>query len=317
MSNYLAAVLVFIAVIATVASLGPILLKAMESTESQIQVRVEREFGGGKSIETPLLLLMKLKHGDGIQSRGSRRSIGFRFAAMVEHSRLGLRATDMLKIIVGCGVVSAVAVGWIWRIELGLIAGVVGAVTPFMYVRARARKRNEMLLTQLPEILDLIARFLRAGHSLPQALAAVPSEFRDPARELFTRFTSRMNLGLSLESGLRELVERAGLPEYRIAITAILTHYRSGGNLTNVCGRLGGVIRERFRVQGMIRTLTAEGLLQARILMVLPLAVFLVMLVVKRAYAISMLENPRLLAAVIGSQIIGILWIRRILKVNF
>ncbi|MBN9121141.1 MAG: type II secretion system F family protein, partial [Planctomycetes bacterium] len=215
---------------------------------------------------------------------------------------------------VGFGAVAAWVKGSAWA---GAAGAAVGAAFPVLYVRHRAVQRNERLLAQLPEVLDLAARFLRAGHSLPQALGAVAVELKDPARGLFARYVGQRDLGLPTEVALRELADRAGLTEYRIMTMAILVQQETGGNLAEVCARLAAIVRDRFRVRGMIRGLTAEGRMQAAILTALPPALVVLMAVVKPSYADAMLSQPKLIAGVLVSQLIGILWIRRIVRVNF
>jgi tight adherence protein B len=196
-------------------------------------------------------------------------------------------------------------------------AAAAGGVGPVLYASYRARKRDEALLAQLPEALDLTARFLKAGHSLSQALGAVGGELKDPARSLFARYVSQRDLGLPTEVTLRDLAERAGLTEYRIMVLAVLVQQQTGGNLSEVCERLAATVRERFRVKGMIRALTAEGRLQANILIALPAALALVMTVVKPSYAEAMFSQPKLIAGIVVSQLLGVLWIRKIVNVTF
>lgn len=241
-----------------------------------------------------------------------------RFAGLVERSGIGVTPGQLLAGAGAAGLLLGAVVG-LWRANalIGLGAGAAAAALPALYVRYRARRRDDRLLAQLPEILDMMGRFLRSGSSLAQALKEVANEFPDPARPLFEKCVGQQELGLPADVALRDLAATAGLTEYRIIVLAILVQQQTGGSLAEVCDRLAGVVRERFRVRGMIRALTAEGRMQANILMALPAALFLIMLVVKPEYAYAMLDQPKLLAGIAVSQTIGILWIRKIVNVPF
>ena len=309
-TELLIAGLTFVAVLTGVLGLYPYLTRPHGRGVRQ---RIAEEFGGAAQGE-PLVAFKDLKLAD--EDKAPTR--WQRFAGLVERSGVGLAAGHLLAGAGATGLFLGVVVG-LWRanVLIGLGAAVVTAVIPLLYVRHRARRRDHRLLAQLPEILDVLARFLRSGSSLAQALKEVANEFPDPARPLFERCVGQQELGLPADVALRDLAAAAGLTEYRIIVLAILVQQQTGGSLAEVCDRLAGVVRERFRVQGMIRALTAEGRMQANILMALPAALFLIMLVVKPVYAYAMLDQPKLLAAIAVSQTIGILWIRKIVNVPF
>jgi tight adherence protein B len=316
MTVYLVGGLVCVGVATAVAGLAPLVTRLRGSLKTKVRKRFEREFGGPPD-DTPLLAFENLQKLAASEARNGSRLFR-RVATLTEHSGLGITPGQLLKIAVasavGLGVVAAWVKGGVLAAAVGAAAG---AVLPLLYVRHRAIKRNERLLAQLPEILDLAARFLKAGHSLSQALGSVATELKDPARELFARYASQRDLGLPTEVALRELADRAGLTEYRIMTMAILVQQETGGNLAEVCTRLAAVVRDRFRVQGMIRGLTAEGRMQAAILTALPPALVVLMMAVKPSYADAMLSQPKLIAGILLSQLIGILWIRKIVKINF
>jgi tight adherence protein B len=316
-TTYLVAGLVWVAVAAGVAGLAPLVARLWVRPRVRLRKRMEREFGRTKSDESIAVFKDLHQVAKGTNADGPP-SFRIWFVGMVERSGLGITPKQLLRIASICAVAFGAAAGLAKRSELFAVAGALGgAVLPVFYVRHRAMKRDEKLLAQLPEVLDLATRFLKAGHSLPQALGAVTQELKGPARELFARYVSQRDLGLPMEVTLRELADRAGLTEYRIVTMAILVQQQSGGNLADVCERLASVVRERFRVKGMIRALTAEGRMQASILMALPPGLVLLMMVVKPTYADAMLSQPKLIAGILISQLIGVLWIRKIVNVKF
>ena len=152
-----------------------------------------------------------------------------------------------------------------------MIAVPIGAVLPLYYVQRVRRARSAKLLGQLPAAFELMSRVVRAGQTISQALRAVSDEFPPPLAAEFASCYEQQNLGLSLESALRDLARRTGLLEIKIFVLALLVQQQTGGNLAELLDKLSGIIRERFQMHGQIRTLTAEGRAQAAVLLVLPL----------------------------------------------
>ena len=104
-----------------------------------------------------------------------------------------------------------------------------------------------------------MGRVVRAGQTISQALQAVADEFPPPIAAEFAYCYEQQNLGLSPESALRDLARRTGLLEIKIFVLALLVQQQTGGNLAELLDKLSGIIRERFRIRGQIKTLTAEG----------------------------------------------------------
>src|SRR5581483_9587970 len=104
----------------------------------------------------------------------------------------------------------------------------------------------------------------------------------------------QQNLGLTTEAALRDLSRRTGLLEVKIFVLALLVQQQTGGNLAELLDKLSTVIRDRFRIRGQIRTLTAEGRIQAAVLLVLPLLMFTFILLFNREYANILLSRPKL-----------------------
>jgi tight adherence protein B len=200
---------------------------------------------------------------------------------------------------------------------VGGIAGLVGASVPLLYVAYKRNARLNKLMAQLPDAFDLMARVIRAGQTVSQALQAVADEFDQPIAAEFGYCYEQQNLGLPAELALRDLARRTGLLEIKIFVLALVVQQQTGGNLAEVLDNLAAVIRERFRIRGKIRALTAEGRLQAIILLALPPSMFLLILVLNRDYGRVLLRHPSLLIAMFVSELLGALWIRKIVNFDF
>jgi tight adherence protein B len=200
---------------------------------------------------------------------------------------------------------------------LALIAFLGLGVAPLCYVRHRQKARRERFLKQLPSAFDLMARVLRSGHSVPQAFQAVADSFEPPIAGEFAFCQEQQNLGLLPDVTYRDLARRTGVLEIKIFVMAMMIQRQAGGNLSEVLERLATLVRERVRLRNHIRTLTAEGRLQALVLLVLPPIMFLVMRFINRPYADILLEHTGLLMGMAVSMGLGALWIRKIIQFDF
>jgi tight adherence protein B len=206
---------------------------------------------------------------------------------------------------------------WQHNLWIALTAAFVGANIPVIYVWLKWRIRLDALRHQLPDAFDSMARSLRAGQTLEQALQSIAREFGSPLGPEFSFCFEQQNLGLPTETAYRELAQRTGLMEVRIMVVAILVQQQSGGNLAELLDKLATVVRDRFRMLGKIRTLTAESKFQSLLLMALPPLMFVVLFVVKKSYIIVLLDHPSVLIAVVLMQIVGALWIHRIANFRY
>jgi tight adherence protein B len=144
---------------------------------------------------------------------------------------------------------------------------------------------------------------------------AVAEEFDRPIAVEFAFSYEQQNLGLPASVVLRDLAKRNGVLEIHIFVIALLIQQQTGGSLADMMESLATVVRDRIALRDKVRTLTAEGRMQALILMALPPFMLVVMLIINRNYAMTLFEYPSLLVAGLVSMGLGALWIRKI--VNF
>ncbi len=240
-----------------------------------------------------------------------------RLQTMVAQSGLSLTPTKLVYLCAGAALIG-VAIGMLVHGPLAAgVASLALGLTPLLYVQQRQKARRDRMLLQLPAAFDLMARVLRAGHSVPQAFQTVADSFEPPIAGEFSHCQEQQNLGLLPEVTYRELARRTGVLEVKIFVMAMMIQRQAGGNLSEVLERLATLVRERVRLRNHVRTLTAEGRLQAVVLLVLPPIMFLVMRFINRPYADVLLEHTGLLAAMIASMAAGALWIRKIIQFDF
>ncbi|MGL4553048.1 MAG: type II secretion system F family protein [Gemmataceae bacterium] len=245
-----------------------------------------------------------------------RRDWGGPLRRSLERSGLGWRADAVVAASAACGL-AAGAAGWALQgLLLGVPALLAGLAGPAAYVEMTGRARAEKFLSQLPGAFELMARVIRSGQSVPQAFHAVSDSFEDPIATAFARCREQQNLGLPPEAAFQELAEQSGVLDMRIFVMAMLIQRNAGGNLSEVLERLSSLIRERRRVRQQVQTLTAEGRLQATILLALPFFMLVAMRFVNQAYSDELFEHTSLLVATGVSMGLGALWIRKIINID-
>ena len=159
-------------------------------------------------------------------------------------------------------------------IGLSVFGAVLTALGPYVYVKYLARKRMRKFLEQLPDGLDIMAQGLKAGLGLSQAQVYVAREMPDPIGTEFAVFMEELNLGLPIGEALKNFIERLPLPEMRLFSTALSVQREVGGSLAELLNNLADVIRERFRVEREINSLTAQNRMAAWVVCSLPPVLF-------------------------------------------
>ena len=241
-----------------------------------------------------------------------------RYCRIVDYSGLNIAPSQLLLIMGGVGLTIGALLGW-WRQNafLGVLGGLFAGTVPFLYVFRKWHVRQEKMIHQLPDAFDLMARIIRAGQTMWQAIQAVTDEFEQPLSGEFSYCYEQQNLGIAPEVALRDLARRTGILEVKIFVLAMLVQQQSGGNLAQVLDNMSHVLRERFHMRSKIRALTAEGRMQAMIVLILPLALVFGMMVVSERYAETIVRYPNIIAAMLVSELFGVLWIRRIVNFDF
>ena len=237
---------------------------------------------------------------------------------MIEQSGLELTPQKLLAIAAVSGLTLG-ALGGLLRqsLVIAAVGALIGAGVPLLYVQMKRKARLEKLLSQLPDAFDLMGRVIRAGQTMSQALQAVADEFPQPIAGEFTYCYEQQNLGLPTETAMRDLARRTGLVEIKIFVLALLVQQQTGGNLAELLDKLSAIIRERYKIRGQIKSLTAEGRMQAAVLLGLPPALFVVMLVMNPNYAGVLFKHPSLIWGTLGCEAFGALWIRKIVNFDF
>ncbi len=147
------------------------------------------------------------------------------------------------------------------------------ATTPFLYLARKRKKRMGKFETQLPEALELVARALKAGHAFTGGLKMVADEFGDPVGVEFGKTLNEINFGMAVPEALTNLTQRVDCDDLKFFAVSVSIQRETGGNLAEILDNLGRLIRERFKFQGRVRVLSAEGRISAIVLVAVPFLV--------------------------------------------
>ena len=201
----------------------------------------------------------------------------------------------------------------------GLGVGLCAAALPYMYVSKKRSARISALETQLPDALDFLARSMRAGHAFSISLEMVGEEIHEPLGQEFRALFNEQNLGASLERSFLSFGRRVPIPDVRFFCSAVLLQRQTGGNLSEILNRLSHIIRERFRLKGQVKAVSAHGRLTATILTLLPIATLGGLMVTSPEYLQPMFDNPlgkKILMGGVVAQVLGNFFIRKIIKIK-
>jgi tight adherence protein B len=199
------------------------------------------------------------------------------------------------------------------------IVGVAGLAAPAMFLKYRRSKRLVAFNNGLPDAIDLMARALRAGHSLSSAIEVLAKQSGAGVATEFEAVFRQQNFGLPLRDALLQMADRVPSKDLRFMVTAMLVQKETGGNLTEILDRTSHVIRERIRIGGEVRVRTAQGRLTGMILSLLPVLMLLLTNVINPEYARILLHDPvghKLLYVGAGLILTGTFFIHKIVSIQ-
>ncbi|HTP89364.1 MAG TPA: type II secretion system F family protein [Bryobacteraceae bacterium] len=199
------------------------------------------------------------------------------------------------------------------------LAMAAGCVLPVLVVARKRRSRMRQFEEQFPESLEFVARSMRAGHAFSVSLEMIHREFQEPLAGEFRRTFEEHNLGLPLDVALQKLARRVPSLDVHFFVSAVLLQKRTGGNLAEILDKLAYVIRERFKLRGKIRAISAHGKMTGTALTCIPIGVGVLMFYVNpdyiRFFFLDDVGNIMLAAAVV-LQLIGYAVIRKIVSIE-
>jgi tight adherence protein B len=254
----------------------------------------------------------------------ARFDVGDGVALQLQQAGLPIRAGEFLfaQMILAtiAGLIGVVA-GWEafggpWA---GIAGGIVGFMGPYFWLRTRVSARRSAFEQGLPDALDRITGALRAGYGLEYGFDLVARESSGPCSEEFDQVLQELNLGGDLEEALARVVLRIPSEDARLLATAVAVQRRTGGNLVEVLGQMGAMLRERDRLRRDVRVITTAPRVSGYVVAMLPVLTTVAMFFTSRYYIETLLSEPlgRLAAGVgLALVVIGLFLNHRIAQVD-
>jgi tight adherence protein B len=257
----------------------------------------------------------------------SRISQVFKKAAMahrleteLERADLPLKGEEFITITIMTILFPALLIlGVTQNVLAAILTGIVGFTFPNMVMKGSQAKRLTQFNSQLPDALMIIANSLRAGFSFFQAMELLSKEMPAPLGQEFGRVLREMNLGTSTEDALASMEKRVKSSDLEMVITAVLIQRQVGGNLAEVLDKISTTIRERVRIKGEIKSLTAQGRISGLVVGGLPIFLILVLSVISPQYIMLLFTHPiglMLVAGGVVSELLGMMMIQKIVNIK-
>jgi tight adherence protein B len=224
-----------------------------------------------------------------LSARVEKTSFGDRIARDLARADLKFKVAEYLALIV-ISMVVAGALAWLLgsRHWISLLIGLVfGFLAPGFYVRRQQRQRLRRFNDQLSDMLNLMVNGLRAGYSTMQAMEAVSKELPSPISDEFRRVVQEIQIGIPMETALENLLRRIPSDDLDFVVTAVNVQREVGGNLSEILDNISFTIRERVRIKGEIRVLTAQVRTTGTVLSLIPFFLTMVLWFLNPAYLMS------------------------------
>lgn len=243
----------------------------------------------------------------------------FQVSKMFEQADVSIKPSMLF----GVSLVLAIMGGFLSMLLVNVYVVPVGALVmfslPWIWLYWKRASRLKRFASQLPDAMELVARALRAGHSLAAGLHVVAEEMPEPISKEFRHVYDEQNLGISLEEALDHMCNRVPNLDLRFFVTSVNIQRQTGGDLAEILDRIGHVIRERFKILGQVKALTAEGRLSGIVLIAMPIGLFFMMMYMKPDYISLLWTDPMGVKMSIGAivlMLIGAYAIKKIVDIK-
>lgn len=243
-----------------------------------------------------------------LNRRVASTSMGDRISRELARADLKFKVSEYFALIFMSTIVTAI-LGYLIQpfIPSAIIGGIIGFFIPRFYVRRQQAMRLNRFNDQLGDMLNLMVNGLRAGYSTMQALEAVSRELPAPICDEFHRVVQEMQIGISMEKALENLLRRIPSDDLDFVVTAINVQREVGGNLSEILDTISFTIRERVRIKGEIRVMTAQVRTSGTVLSLIPVILAVALWFVSPEYIGSFFDRGPLCGwAAVGTIVVMI-----------
>lgn len=282
--------------------------------QDEVSERLDRYALGVKKKEKPVSSQRVSPLGERLDKALAERGFARNLRTQLARANLKLTAGEFIAATVICMILFPALMFLLRRnIPLSLLAAVVGFFAPRWYVSYLQGKRLKAFNNQLGDVINMMVSAIRAGYSVLQAMETVAKEMDPPASEEFDRVVKEVQLGIGLEQALDNLLRRVPSDDLDMTVTAIKVQQEVGGNLAEVLDTISFTIRERVRIKGEIRALTAQARYSGYLVSLLPVGVAILVYFINPRFMGPMFQHPCgwIMLGVAGSGIIAGFFITR------
>jgi len=200
-----------------------------------------------------------------------------------------------------------------------ICAALIGWLIPVYFLKTRTKRRMKHINEQLCDAIILISNSLKAGYSFFQAIDIVAKEMTGPIADEFALLQKEINLGITTEKALENLVGRVSSEDLEMVVTAVLIQRQVGGKLSEVLDNISSTIRERIKIKGEVKTLTAQGRMSGIVIGLLPVALGVILYMINPEHVSVLFTDPignMILVFSIIMELIGIYFINKIVRIK-
>jgi tight adherence protein B len=243
----------------------------------------------------------------------------FNLTKVFEQAECNIKPSVLFGISLALSLFGAAICIWLVNMYVVPVVVVVFFALPWLWLFFKRANRLKKFAAQLPDAMELVARALRAGHSLAAGMHVVAEEMPAPISREFARVYDEQNLGIPLEDALKGMCDRVPNLDLKFFVTSVAIQRQTGGDLAEILDRIGHVIRERFKILGQVKALTAEGRLSGVVLIAMPIGLFFLMLWMKPDYIEVLWTDPMGIKMSIGAIVlvlVGAYAIKKIIDIK-
>jgi tight adherence protein B len=315
-----ALLLIFAAVFLTVLALFFAVTEIRNSPAAELKRRLRRMEKGGNELPSDGLA------GDLLRETTPSEQLIFRLPLLrtikrlVDHSGITIKPFSFVLLI---GIMFAAGFAILFALMgnalIALLAAVVTGAIPLVYLGYRIKERKTRFGEQLPDALIMIARSLRAGHSLTNAVELISQELPEPSGGLFKIAYEQQQLGMRISESLSTLLEKIDSIDLHFFVTIVRINSETGGNLAEILEKLADTIRSRLQIRRQVQVYTAEGRMSQYVLMLLPIFVFVAFYLRNPGYMGLFFTEQALQRSLVAAglaQIAGLFMIRKIIDIR-
>jgi tight adherence protein B len=272
--------------------------------EQRLSQYLEDDKGGGDDKNAQRSMLT-----DWVSKRVEKTTFGDGIARDLARADLKLKVAEYFVLIA-----VSILIGGLFTWFIGgrssisaLIGAVAGAFAPRFYVKRQQKQRLQKFNDQLSDMLNLMVNGLRAGYSTMQAMEAISKELPSPINDEFRRVVQEMQIGITMETALDNLLRRIPSPDLDFVVTAINVQREVGGNLSEILDNISFTIRERVRIKGEVRVLTSQVRTSGSVLSLIPFFLTLILWFLNPKYLMSITEAGTICTAGVICVVLGLI----------